>query len=162
MNMNPTIENAQRIWEIFKIIIELGEQFRKDSEEVEQANALLKLLRRMAAKESATFDIKEFNTVLPHANLNWDVHNVDVRDDASFIIDFRPDPAVREPKRIVVNMGLLKQLPYIPIIVVSGRDAHEIDTQRPVTAKTIVDWMQKQEDELTMAYGRRERERIGR
>jgi hypothetical protein len=101
--------------------------------------------------------------VLPQANLNWDVHSIDGRDDSSLIVNFRPGSAVMGPKRIGVNMGLLKQLPYIPIIVVYERDAKEIDTgERPVTAKSVVDWMQKQEDELTMAYGRRERERIGR
>ena len=158
--MNP-IEEGKKIWEIFNIVQEFVDAFKKEREEVRQANALLVLLRRMAAKETPAFDLKEFKVVLPHANLNWNVRYAYPNTD-SFIIDFKPDHAVMESKQIGVNLGMLKQLPNMAIIVVFGRDANEIDPQQPQTAKAIVEWMGKQEDELTMAYGRRERQRIGR
>jgi hypothetical protein len=161
--VNPikdAIKDANKIMEIFETILGVVDRVRKEREEVRQAHALLMLLRRIAAKETAAFDLKEFNVVLPHGNINWNVRYYGIRDDSSFIIDFRPDPAVMQPKQINVNMGALKQFPNNPVIVVSGRDAHEIDQRR--TARAIVEWMQKQEDELTVAYGRRERERIGR
>jgi len=181
LSVNP-IETGKKIWEVFKIIQELGDEYKKDIAEVKQANALLVLLRRMAAKETSDFDFKEFKRILPHTNLNWAVRRYNPSDDSSFIIDFKPDPALvdwchrparqttstwlpaascsLEPKQVGVNLGALKQLPNLAIVVVYGRDANEIE--QPQRAKEIVEWMGKQEDELTMAYGLRAREQAGR
>jgi hypothetical protein len=160
--MASPIENAQRIWEIFKLILQLEEGIRNDIQEVKEARALLVLLNSMAGNGNTTYNSKELRFVLPNANRNWNVHCYDMRNPSSFIINFRPDSTLMMSKQIGVNMSLLSQLPHIPIIVVSGRDGYEINTGQRVTAKVIVDWMQKQEDELTMAYGRRERERLRR
>src|SRR5262245_24927926 len=139
LSVNP-IETGKKIWEVFKIIQELGDEYKKDIEQVKQANALLVLLRRMAAKETADFDLKEFKRTLPHTNLNWAVRRYNPTDDSSFVIDFKPDPAVVEwchrparqstptwppaahctlyPKQVGVNLGALKQFPNMAIVVV--------------------------------------------
>lgn len=60
--------------------------------------------------------------------------------------------------RINVNMGLMAQ-GLEPYAFVSGKDAAEVGQH---DARSVLLWMQKKEDELTMAYGRRTRQQIGR
>jgi hypothetical protein len=174
------IETGNKIIEIFNLVEEVVEAEKTEREDVRDANAFLVLLRRMAAKETAEFDLKEFKgRVLPHANLNWNVRYADPNS-PSFFIEFKPDPDLMrwcgqktpgkpwpgelnctlEPKQLGVNMGLVKQLPNLGIMSLFGKDANEIEGA--ARAKAVVEWMQKQEDGLTMAYGLRERARIGR
>jgi hypothetical protein len=115
----------------------------------------------MAEKKIGKDKIKVFDGILT-ISPNWEVRATDrVRD--CFYVNFKPDPILSgkiHPKEIIVNFQLSKHVPWWPIIFVAGREAEEIP--HPYYARSIVKWMAKQEDELTMAYGRMTRDQIGR
>lgn len=162
------------IWDHLGQAKEVYEQSKQERDDLRDEKALLMFLRRVAARESVNFDLKEFNGIGPHLDLKiWNVRSVD-RNDYSFIIDFKPDPAVVDwcrrptsncylrPKQIGVNFGLLQSLPNFAMISIWGRDADEIDqSEHPVTAIDIVEWMVNQENEFNLSYVRRDRQRIG-
>lgn len=160
--------NPVAVYEKIETIIDILEHVQRvydglaggpDDRSRKDALTLLKLLTRMAEGENVSFDMTEFGRQLPRSSPNWKVRYAGPHAKMSFVVRFEPEADFGHlGGEINVNLSLLEQR-LAPVVVVSGRDVAEIGLQTP---KNVFSWMKRKEDDLTMAYGKRTRQQIGR